>query len=116
MKTTGLKILVVVALLVMTASTRALQPEVLHAFQLGARNPEGSLIKGGDGNFYGTTRGGGGDVGVGTVFRVTTDGLLTTLLSFNYGKGDFPSELVLGSDGNFYGTTPGSDANGFGTV
>ena len=42
----------------------------------------------------------------GTVFRMTTNGTLTTLASFNYANGASPQAgLVQGADGNFYGTT-----------
>ncbi|MCI0540208.1 MAG: hypothetical protein L0Z50_33805 [Verrucomicrobiales bacterium] len=93
---TNLRKIVALALLFMTASAQALQPEVLHGFQLERGNPFGRLVQGSDDHFYGTTEQGGGDVGVGMVFRITTNGVLTSLVSFNYGKGSFPSELVLG--------------------
>ena len=68
-------------------------------------NPETGLVEGRDGNFYGTTREGGMDL-VGTVFRITPEGTLTTLLSFARSNGTAPySGLVEGRDGNFYGTT-----------
>ena len=64
-----------------------------------------------DGNFYGTTsRGSAGGVGtaLGTIFRITPGGNLTTLHSFNI-LGDGGNEplggLVETSDGTFYGTT-----------
>jgi uncharacterized repeat protein (TIGR03803 family) len=38
-------------------------------------------VQGSDGNFYGTTTYGGAG-GLGTVFRVTPAGVLTTLVSF----------------------------------
>jgi uncharacterized repeat protein (TIGR03803 family) len=67
--------------------------------------PEG-LVQGSDGNFYGTT-GGGGTSNLGTVFKISTNGVLTSLYSFTGGTdGDGPGAgLVQGSDGNFYGTT-----------
>ena len=44
----------------------------------------------------------------GTVFQVTTNGTLTTLVSFNCTNGAYPyAALTLGNDGNFYGTTVG---------
>jgi uncharacterized repeat protein (TIGR03803 family) len=65
----------------------------------------GALIQGVDGNFYGTTYG-GGIHGKGTVFRLTRSGTLTTLHSFNSSDGEFPiAGLTQGSDGNLYGTT-----------
>jgi uncharacterized repeat protein (TIGR03803 family) len=73
--------------------------------------PRGGLIQSYlDGNFYGTTAFGGSPAGaaVGTVFKVTPGGTLTTLHSF----GDYPGDgsnpydgLVQGSDGNLYGAT-----------
>ncbi|MGB6480590.1 MAG: choice-of-anchor tandem repeat GloVer-containing protein [Candidatus Sulfotelmatobacter sp.] len=52
------------------------------------------LIQGTDGNFYGTTQGGGVgsncENGCGTVFRVSPSGTLTTLHSFNATDGAFP--------------------------
>ncbi len=69
-----------------------------------------------DGNFYGTTIGGGAN-GDGTVFKMTPQGVLTTLYSFNNTDGASPNAgLVQGTDGNFYGTTIGGGANGDGTV
>jgi uncharacterized repeat protein (TIGR03803 family) len=76
--------------------------------------PIGPLAQGPDGNFYGTTNGGGGGTqcsgGCGTIFRVTPAGTVTTLYSFCAvyqcadGSGPY-SGLVLANDGNFYGTT-----------
>ncbi len=66
--------------------------------------PDNALVEGLDGNFYGTTQG-GGEVG-GTVFRVTPEGAFTTLHKFTGGlDGGSASGLTLGGDGNFYGTT-----------
>ena len=66
-------------------------------------SPYAALTLGDDGNFYGTTGGGGND-GKGTVFQVTTNGVLTTLVSFNGANGAWPG-AQLESDGIFYGTT-----------
>jgi uncharacterized repeat protein (TIGR03803 family) len=67
--------------------------------------PPSPLALGPDGNFYGTTSGGGAN-GMGTVFRVTPEGVLSTLINFNSTNGASPSAaLALGPDGNFYGTT-----------
>ena len=72
-----------------------------------ARIRSAGLVLGGDGNFYGTTAAGGSS-GYGTVFKVTTNGVLTSLVSFNDANGAYPSAgLVFGRDGNFYGTTTG---------
>jgi uncharacterized repeat protein (TIGR03803 family) len=74
------------------------------------------LVQGSDGNFYGTTAGGGAGGG-GTVFKMTAAGVLTTLVSFHGPDGNSPqAPLVQGSDGNFYGTTTYGGAGGLGTV
>jgi len=87
--------------------------------------PQGSLIQGKDGNFYGTTYYGGaysdptnGNYGYGTVFKMTPQGAVTILASFDGTNGGGPSgALVEGSDGNFYGTTIGGpDADTYGTL
>ena len=74
-------------------------------------------MQGSDGNFYGTTYDGGTN-GCGTVFKISTNGALTSLYSFTGGNdGANPQAgLVQGSDGNFYGTTPDGGTNDAGTV
>jgi uncharacterized repeat protein (TIGR03803 family) len=67
--------------------------------------PRAGLILGNDGNFYGTTAGGGAH-NCGTVFRFTPTGDLTTLVSFSGTNGNAPTaNLKQGKDGNLYGTT-----------
>jgi uncharacterized repeat protein (TIGR03803 family) len=71
--------------------------------------PNCRLVQGNDGNFYGTTvRGGTNDAG--TVFKITSEGTLTTIWQFrglsNNADGYYPEAgLIQGSDGNFYGST-----------
>jgi uncharacterized repeat protein (TIGR03803 family) len=91
-------------------------------------NPGSTLIKGVDGNFYGTTDSGGADtnlnsangfseVGFGTIFELGTNGVLTTLASFdstNGGGGVFG--FLQARDGNFYGVTQFGGGNQSGTV
>jgi uncharacterized repeat protein (TIGR03803 family) len=83
--------------------------------------PVGGLIQATDGNFYGTTGAGGNSVnGVGTVFKITPSGTLTTLYSFPClataiacpGGAGVSGALVQGTDGNFYGVTTDGGANG----
>ena len=83
-------------------------------------NPYAALIKGSDGNFYGTTNSGGANNNNGTVFKITPSGTETPLYSFGNSSQDGESPafvaLVQGSDGSFYGTTYYGGANGDGTV
>jgi uncharacterized repeat protein (TIGR03803 family) len=81
---------------------------------LDGAGPNG-MVQGSDGYFYGTTSGGGAN-GLGTVFKISTRGALTTLYSFSGNDGAGPNGIVQGSDGNFYGTTSGGGTNGVGTV
>ena len=79
-------------------------------------NPYGSLVQGSDGNFYGTTAG-GGNGGEGTVYELTPGGVLTTLCTLTGTNGSYPyAGLTLGNDGNLYGTTYEGGSNGYGTV
>ena len=85
---------------------------------LGAE-PTGRLALGSDGNFYGTTKVGGPNA-AGTLFRMTPDGSLTTLVQFGWFSvplGSQPTgELIEGPDGNFYGTTSVGGAGNRGTI
>lgn len=78
--------------------------------------PAAGLVLGTDGNFYGTTRTGGTHC-CGTVFKITSDGTLTTLYSFAGPDGSgIYSTLVQGIDGDFYGTAYTDTGNGGGKV
>jgi uncharacterized repeat protein (TIGR03803 family) len=85
--------------------------------------PAGDLVAGAGGNLYGTTSAGGigydgtAGSGYGTVFRITTNGVLTTLILFNDLNGSAPlAGLVQGLDGSFYGTTSTGGSYHAGTV
>ncbi len=89
--------------------------ELLHSFQNADGSPFSELIQATDGNFYGTT--------LSTVFRVTPSGGMTTLVSFQYTNGMYPTVgLLQGNDGDLYSTTTiGGDVSlnggaGFGTI
>src|SRR6266536_5263808 len=94
-------------------ATAGLLFQSLHEFPQQGSGPKGAnagLVLGTDGNFYGTTDEGGQN-NMGTVFKVTPDGALTTVFSFNTTNGSIPNSLIEGSDGNFYGTTGYGGAN-----
>jgi len=78
--------------------------------------PLAGLIQATNGDFYGTTHGGGANnnciLGCGTVFKITPGGTLTTLYSFcsqsGCTDGDYPAAgLVQDTNGDFYGTAGG---------
>jgi len=78
--------------------------------------PEGGLLLASNGSFYGVTNTGGA-YGLGTVFKITAAGKLTTLHSFNSTEGDVPTAgLIQATDGNFYGTTISGGAYGQGAA
>ena len=86
--------------------------------------PRFGLIQGTDGAFYGTTTyGGPGFTNDGTIFRLTTNGVLTTLAAFadfdgtnQFPNGTSPSVLVMANDGAFYGATLTGGSNNSGTI
>jgi uncharacterized repeat protein (TIGR03803 family) len=84
-------------------------------FPLGAR-PNGALIQGSDGSFYGTTSESGA-AGSGTIFKIDSAGTITTVHAFNGADGASPrAELIQANDGSFYGTTKSGGAAGYGTI
>ncbi len=102
--------------------------EVLYSFAgSDGANPQAALAQGSDGYFYGTTEyggtSGGPAGGYGTVFRVDTNGALSSLVSFS-GEGSIDGvtganplgALVQASDGYFYGTTLQGGAFNYGSV
>jgi uncharacterized repeat protein (TIGR03803 family) len=96
-----------------TASTNATGGQPLCALTLGL-----------DGSFYGTTIYGGSN-GVGTIFRITTNGAFTSLFSFAATTSNTSTNatgakpfcgLISGPDGNLYGTAAVSGSNGVGSI
>ena len=75
-------------------------------------NPEGNLIEGSVGNFYGMTSTNG------RIFKITSTGTFTvlhTLVTNTEGSAPLGS-LLLAADGNFYGTTSAGGTNSNGTI
>ncbi len=82
--------------------------------------PSGPLVQASNGDFYGTTEGGGTNF-YGAVFKMNSAVDATTIYSFcslsNCSDGENPiGGVVLASNGDFYGTTAYGGANGDGTV
>ncbi len=76
-------------------------------------SPTAGLIQASDGNFYGTSAGGGPG---GSIFKITPGGTFTTLYSFcsqpSCVDGKTPrAGLIQAADGNLYGTTSVGGAN-----
>ncbi|HTU21483.1 MAG TPA: choice-of-anchor tandem repeat GloVer-containing protein, partial [Gemmataceae bacterium] len=85
--------------------------------------PESNLLMDSKGNLYGTTSGGGGTGGAGTVFELSPNGSggynLTTLHTFTTTGSDGTDPvagLLMDSKGNLYGTTKQGGIDGDGTV
>jgi len=88
-----------------------------------AATPQGALVQGQDGNFYGVSEFGGA-FGSGTIFKITLSGVENVLYSFTgTNDGGVPttgltlgSDGSLASDGHFYGTTSGAGPNETGVL
>jgi uncharacterized repeat protein (TIGR03803 family) len=93
-----------------------------HAACADGQDPSGALVQGANGDLYGTTSQGGA-TGLGTVFKITLDGQLTTLHNFCSpysllcADGAKPAAgLIQATNGDFYGTTRSGGAHGHGTI
>ena len=81
----------------------------LHSFvSTDGSTPQGKLVQASDGNFYGTTISGGNTqactFGCGTLFKITSNGLFTSLHNFDGTDGSFVAAgLIQATDGNLYG-------------
>lgn len=93
----------------------------LHSFDnTDGAYPVAALVQAGNGNFYGTTKGGGAP-NAGTIFEITPGGTFTSLYTFclktGCPDGNYPlAALIQGVDGNLYGTNEGGIGGNSGTV
>jgi uncharacterized repeat protein (TIGR03803 family) len=94
---------------------------VLHRFSVNQVQPTDGLIRGADGNFYGTTYLGGGSDGCnndgrgcGTVFKLNENGKFTVLYTFQGGTdgGNPVGNLTPDAQGNLYGVGWNSEGTG----
>jgi len=96
---------------------------LLHSFSgsESSPSPSGTLVRGIDGSFYGTTTAitfyGATTATPETVFKITPAGIFTVLHTFGGDEGSAPlGGLIQGPDGNFYGVTSAGGLFGFGTL
>jgi uncharacterized repeat protein (TIGR03803 family) len=92
--------------------------KVLHSFGGGndGRGPDAGLTSV-NGVLYGTTSRGGVDYNTGTVFKITTSGVKSTVYRFAGGSdGSDPEAGLTYVNGTLYGTTASGGANNKGTV
>jgi uncharacterized repeat protein (TIGR03803 family) len=79
--------------------------------------PWSAPIQATDGDFYGTTTTVCGFGSQGTVYKLTSAGVLTTLHTFTGADGnDVSAPLVQGTDGNFYGVSVDGGTNNDGVI
>jgi uncharacterized repeat protein (TIGR03803 family) len=85
-------------------------------------NPQTALVRDSSGNLWGTTGNYSplaktGAAAYGTVFKMTTNGVLTTVYAFKDGSdgGSPHAGVIEGADGNFYGTSE-MGGSGYGTI
>ena len=82
----------------------------------GANPFYGGLTRASDGSFYGNCYIGGAS-NLGSIFKITHDGVFSNLVPLRSTNGSFPQGwLAQASDGNFYGTTFGGGTSNFGTI
>src|ERR1022692_2046575 len=104
-----------------TAITLPAQVTTLFTFDgTHGASPYAGLVQATDGDLYGTTWGGGAK-NAGTVFKITSAGILTTLYSFcsqtNCTDGAEPEAgLFQAANGDLYGTTSSGGSHDGGTV
>ena len=105
-----------VGVVLMAAARASAAYEVLGSFQKPGTQVVAPLVQHSDGNFYGVAAAGGA-FDLGSIFKLTPAGVLTTLYSFTGADGSGPAaKLVEGADLALYGTAASGGANGFGVA
>jgi uncharacterized repeat protein (TIGR03803 family) len=117
----GLFVVATLVLSLVAATARAQTYTDLYDFGKASGDPlnpqySGIVAQGRDGNLYSTTPVGGSG-GLGTVFKITPQGVLSVLYNFDGTHGKAPnSGLTLATDGNFYGTTSLGGSTNLGVI
>ena len=98
---------------VFTVQTNGAESDLFVFDNTDGAGPSGGVTLGIDGNFYGTTTG-GGSAGLGVLFKISASGIYAVLHEFTGASdGLFPSAApIQASDGNLYGTTEGANFTG----
>lgn len=110
--------LTVAAVLISPAIAQAPVVQPVHFFQSRVNGvvPNAGLFLAQDGNYYGTTQFGGAS-NAGTIYKLDSKGVVTTIYSFSTQDGSQPTgTLVEDNKGNLYGTTLYGGSKGSGTV
>jgi len=91
---------------------------VIKGFSDWGITPDGSLLQGDDGNFYGMTSDGGTYTHAGAIFVMSPSGSIRILKQFNSTtEGAYPhGELIKGTDGSFYGMCSSGGSTSYGTI
>lgn len=110
-------LLIAITLVFLSLSPTLASETILHNFTqsyTSGASPVGPLTLYG-GQFYGVTK--LGINGYGSIFKMTSTGMLTTLHEFAGSDGTYPETGLVFVGGNFYGTTyQGGASNGYGVA
>src|SRR6202453_4976710 len=111
------KLLASIFLVAIAIAAPAQTVSTIYQFSSGSNPnlPAGVMAQGQDGNFYGITLS-GGTANQGVIYKISSEGAITSLYSMAQSDGTTCSGLNLGTDGNFYGTCHNGGANGYGTL
>ena len=87
-------------------SAHAQQYQLTYTFTgVAGKNPNAQLIMDAAGNIYGTTASGGPSGGAGTVYKISSSGVVSRIHTFYYDElGGAPLGVTLDEQGNIYGT------------
>jgi uncharacterized repeat protein (TIGR03803 family) len=104
-------------LVAMAIAAPAQTVSTLYQFSSGSNPnyPSGVMAQGQDGEFFGVTLSGNGCC-QGIIYKISSEGVLTSLYAMAQSDGTTCSGLTMGTDGNFYGTCHNGGTNDYGTL
>jgi uncharacterized repeat protein (TIGR03803 family) len=111
------KLLAGIFLVAIAIAAPAQTVSTIYTFSSGSKPnyPAGVMAQGQDGNFYGVTLSGNGCC-QGVIYKISSEGAITSLYSMGQSDGTNCTGLTLGTDGNFYGTCKNGGTNNYGTL